>query len=474
MDSTSIPGGGSARAPGDPAPADAEGWFEEGNAAFRQGDVSGAASAYGQALALRPSHADAWLNLGAAYRRLERIDDAADCARRVLELRPDDPGALTNLANVLNAQGRFEEAARCYRRSIELRPNDADAFYNLVNQQPLNDGSPESEAAFALLSRQVEVLDRFTAREQGLLLFALGKALDARGETDRAFETLARANALHRSTFEFDITQSEKLAAAIVKRFDPALFARLEGAGAPSERPVFVVGMPRSGTTLVEQILSAHPGVHGAGEIGLLPTLVSRVRSPQGLGFPFWVPDLAGADLQRLAQAYLGGLDRQWPGDARITDKTIGNFELLGLIHLSLPNARIIHCRRDPRDVCVSCFSTRFSAGHSYAYDLGELGRYWRHYDRLMSHWRRTLPPGRIFEVDYEALVEDLDGWARRLIAHLGLPWDDACLRFYESRREVRTASFAQVRQPIYKGSVGRWRRYAKHLGPLLEALGES
>ncbi len=205
-----------------------------------------------------------------------------------------------------------------------------------------------------------------------------------------------------------------------------------------------------------------------------MPTLVARVRSPQGLGFPFWTTDVSDADLQRLTQAYLEALEPRGAGKARITDKTIGNFELLGLIHLCLPNARIIHCRRDPRDTCVSCFSTRFSGGHPYAYDLRELGRYWRLYDGLMAHWRAVLPPGRIFEVDYEALVEDLEGWAKRLIAHLGLPWDDACLRFHDSKREVRTASFAQVRQPIYTGSVGRWRRFGPHLGPLIEALGET
>ena len=461
----------SAGGPGEPSPAEAARWFETGNAAFRTGRFIEAASAYEQAVGLSPSHADAWLNLGAAYRRLERTEDASACSRRVLALRPHDPKALNNLANSLSAQGRFEEAAGYYRRAIEIRPDDAEAYYNLVNQQPLNDGSAESEAMFAQLSRHAEALDGFTIREQSALLFALGKALDARGQSDKAFETLARANALHRSTLRFDIAASERLAAAIMERFDPALFERLRGVGSPSEKPIFIVGMPRSGTTLVEQILSAHPDVHGAGEIGLFPSLVSPMRGPGGRAFPYWTAGLSAADLQRLAQAYLGALEPLGQGKARITDKTIANLELLGLIHLCLPNARIIHCRRDPRDVCLSCFSTRFSGGHDYAYDLTELGRYWRLYDRLMAHWGAVAPPGRLFEVGYEALVEDLEGWARRLIAHLGLPWDDACLRFYESRREVRTASFAQVRRPIYSDSVGRWRRFASHLGPLLEVL---
>lgn len=455
------------------AHAEADRWFEAGNAAFRQGDIVGAAEAYQRAVALSPSHADAWLNLGAAFRRLERIEEAGACARRVMELRPDDPRALNNLANALSAQGRFEEAAGCYRQALELRPRDAEAYYNLVNLRPLDDGSSESEADFARLSQLSEDLGRFTAPEQGALLFALAKALDARGRTDEAFDAFNRANALHRSTLHFDVASSERLAAAIAQRFDPPLFARLKGAGSASERPVFVVGMPRSGTTLVEQILSAHPEVHGAGELSLLPGLVSRMRSPGGEGYPALATELSGADLQSLARDYLDALGRLGAPQQRVVDKAVGNFQLLGLIHLSLPHARIIHCRRDPRDVCVSCFTTRFSGGHPYAYDLGELGRYWRTYDRLMAHWRSVLPPGRIFEVQYEDLVEDPEGWARQLVAHLGLAWDDACLKSHDSRREVGTASFAQVRRPIYKDSIGRWRRFEGRLGPLFEALGE-
>ena len=445
--------------------------FEDGNAAFRRGDILRAAEDYRAAVGLSPTFADAWLNLGAAYRRLERLDDAADCARKALDLRPDDARALNNLANALNAQGRLDEAARCYRRALQIRPDDAETFYNLVNQQPLNDGSQDSDALFDSLTRRSNDLDRFTSREQSAFLFAFGKALEARGEDDAAFQAFARANALHRSALRFDIAAAERLEEAIARRFDPALFERLSGAGSPNPGPIFVVGMPRSGTTLVEQIISAHPQVHGAGEIGVFGALASRMRSPEGLGFPHGAGSLSASDLRRLAADYLDALTRLGPGAARITDKTVGNFELLGLIHLCLPEARIIHCRRDPRDVCVSCFTTRFSAGHDYAYDLGDLGRYSRLYDRLMAHWIRVLPPGRIFDVRYEDIVEDLKGGTRQLLEHLGLPWDEACLRFYDSGRSVGSASFAQVRRPIYSNSVGRWRRYEAHLGALLDAL---
>ena len=459
------------RPSGGPETADADHWFAAGNAAFRQGDIATAATAYRRAVDLSPAHADAWVNLGAAYRRLERIEEAAACARTALQLRPDDTRALNNLANALDAQGRFAEAAGCYRRAIELRPDDAAAYYNLVNQQPLNDGSPQSQAVFEQLVRQSRRMDRFSLPEQSALLFALGKALDARGEVDAAFESFSRANTLHRSTIRFDIAAAERQAAAIAQQFGPPLLARLARAGSASQRPIFVVGMPRSGTTLVEQIISAHPDVHGAGEIGVLPTLASRTRTSAGRGFPHWAAELSATDLERLSEGYLGALEPLGGGKPRVTDKTIGNFELIGLIHLLFPNASIIHCRRDIRDVCVSCFTTRFSGGHPYAYDLQELGRYSRLYDGLMGRWRAVLPAERMFAIDYEALVEDLDGWARRLIAHLGLQWNDACLRFYESAREVRTASFAQVRRPIHQHSVGRWRRFERHLGPLLETL---
>ena len=260
------------------------------------------------------------------------------------------------------------------------------------------------------------------------------------------------------------------MAAEIAQVFDAALFERLAGAGLASERPIFIVGMARSGTTLVEQILSAHPAVDGAGETATLPKLVEQV---DGAAYPAWARTMTAADAWRLGQSYLDALPAGAPGETRVTDKTLSNFEHLGLIQLCLPNAAIIHCRRDPRDVGLSCFANRFSQGQDHTYDLAELGRYWRAYDRLMAHWRAVLPPGRMLEVPYEAVVEDVEGWARRLVAHCGLAWDDACLRFHESGRAVRTGSFAQVRRPIYTGSVGRWRRFAGHLDSLLEALGE-
>jgi hypothetical protein len=231
--------------------------------------------------------------------------------------------------------------------------------------------------------------------------------------------------------------------------------------------PIFVLGMPRSGTTLVEQILASHPQVHGAGELRALQRLVD------GLGdYPAAATRLAPAELARLGESYLAQIRPLAGGRAHLVDKMPANFLHAGLIHLMLPGARIVHCRRDPVDTCLSCYTKLFSGEQMFAYDLRELGLFHRAYQTLMAHWRAVLPPDRFIEVDYEAVVENLEGEARRLVAFLGLPWDEACLGFHKTERPVRTASVNQVRQPIYRTSAGRWKAHAAHLEPLLSALG--
>jgi len=257
----------------------------------------------------------------------------------------------------------------------------------------------------------------------------------------------------------------------VAETFTPELYARLQGAGAPSELPVFIVGMPRSGTTLIEQIVSSHPQVTGAGELSALRLVV------EGSGvFPERLEALAegeAADLLRqLGQAYLARVAPLAQGRARLVDKMPGNFLYAGMIPLILPGARIIHTRRDAVDTCLSCYTKLFGGEQSFAYDQAELGAFYRHYERLMAHWREILPSERFIEVDYESVVDNLEDEARRLTDFLGLSWDDACLNFHDNRRVVRTASVNQVRQPIYKTSKGRWQAYADYLGPLLAALG--
>jgi hypothetical protein len=246
----------------------------------------------------------------------------------------------------------------------------------------------------------------------------------------------------------------------------------LRGGGDSSRLPIFVLGMPRSGTTLTEQIIASHPQVHGAGE---LPYLMEIARRDIGSGsvFPNNLHSLDRMKLTAMAAEYVTRLQRRAPGMRHITDKMPSNFYAVGLIHLMLPNARIIHVKRNPVDTCLSCFTQPFSSEQNYTFDLAELGRYYVDYFRLMQHWREVLPTGAFLDVQYEDIVADKEVQARRIIEYCGLEWNDACLDFHKNKRAVQTASAVQVRQPIYQSSVERWRKYERFLGPLLDALGD-
>ena len=251
------------------------------------------------------------------------------------------------------------------------------------------------------------------------------------------------------------------------------LVARFDGAGYNSDLPIFILGMPRSGTTLVEQILASHPSIHGAGELkdlsGIAFGLPHRLGSSQP--FPECVAEVDAGRWRELGEAYVQGIRKHAAGMERITDKMPSNYHFVGLIHLMLPSAQIIHCVRDPVDTCLSCYKTLFVKTQEFSYDLTELGRHYRQYDRLMQHWKTVLP-GRMLDVRYEDVVSDLEGVARRLVEFCGLEWNEACLEFYKTERPVRTASAVQVRRPIYQTSIEYWRRYERHLGPLFQALG--
>jgi Sulfotransferase family len=296
--------------------------------------------------------------------------------------------------------------------------------------------------------------DDLSADQALYIHFALAKALDDLKNYGRAFEHLRQGNALKRERIHYDEAGALQLFERISTTFDRALFDRFQGQGDPSSVPVFVLGMPRSGSTLIQQILASHPQIHAAGELTILE------RSPMDV-----------TAFRQLGQSYLSQLPKVPDEKIRIVDKLPGNFLRIGLIHLMFPNARIIHSMRDPMDTCLSCYSKLFNVGLPFTYDLAELGRYYRAYSELMAHWRSVLPPGAMLEVSYEDVVDDLEGQARRLIDYCGLPWDRRCIDFHRSGHPVRTASAVQVRQPLFRGSVHRWRHYEAGLAPLLNEL---
>lgn len=305
------------------------------------------------------------------------------------------------------------------------------------------------------------------------MYFALGKAYADIGLNDRSFDNLLAGNRLKRQRLGYDERGTLAMFDRIRAVFGADLAASLSGGGYPSAVPVFVIGMPRSGTTLVEQILAAHPEIFGAGEIQNLGRTVEAVLRQQNgvVGYPEALAGASSAQIREIGEAYVRQLEAIAPAARRVVNKLPANFFFVGLITAALPEARILHVRRDPIETCFSCFSRLFTNGQAHSYDLAELGRYYRAYAKLMEHWRTILQPGAMLEIDYEDLVEDFESQARRMIAHCGLDWSDACLEFHRAERVVSTASANQVRQRIYRSSLKRAHRHLDRLGPLIEAL---
>lgn len=467
----------------------------------RAGDLKGAEALCREALAARPDDPRAWGLLARALVDQGRADDGVAALRRQVALSPGDAGAHANLGRVLGDLERAPEAEAAYDRALALAPDLRPA---LVGKAAARSRQGDHEAAFKLLapllaagvhdlraactfSQAARSLKRAEAglpylervlAEPGLspqqragVDYERGHVLDALGRYADAFAAIARANAAFVPPPGPDpyVEVMERVTAY----FDADRLAGLPRATVASDLPVYIVGMPRSGTSLVEQILASHPRVHGAGELGLIPAIATRLNAeaPDGRGYPERLGSLDPARLDGLARELLDHLRAMAPGKARVTDKMPHNFIHLGLLAMLVPGARVIHCLRDPVDTCLSCFFQDFNDPHPYAADLARLGRHYRAYRDLMDHWAR-LAPLPMLTVRYEDLVADPEAGSREMVAFCGLEWDPRCLEFHRSRRPVPTASRFQVQRPVYGTSVARWRRYAPHLGPLLDALG--
>jgi tetratricopeptide (TPR) repeat protein len=412
------------------------------------------------AIKLDPKYAEAYNILAGILKDDGQLTEAEALCENALKLAPDFPAALCTRGSMLQDRGRLIEAENAFKRALELKPGYPEALYSLSLLKRCQFGDP-------IFSVTDESLKRLPETKRPYIHFGRAKALEDLGDYKQSFGDLLAGNKLKRKFVSYDQDSIRSRFAAIASIFNPTTMNRFRDVGDRSSVPIFILGMPRSGSTMIEQILCSHRQVQGAGELRLL----SIVASDRG-DFPCSFPSLDADRIRCMAADYLDGLPPLQPGRSRITDKMPGNFEYVGLIHLMFPNARIIHSVRDPMDTCFSCFSKLFASGAAYSYELRELGRFYRMYQQLMTHWRSVLPAGVMVDASYEALVDDLPAEARRLVAHCGLDWDDQCLAFHENDRAVSTASNVQVREPLYRSSINRWRRYEAHLQPLLEELG--
>ncbi|MFM0726259.1 sulfotransferase [Paraburkholderia strydomiana] len=453
---------------------------------------------YRDALMRNPSNADLHHGLGWTLEQMHRLEQAVDAYREAVRLNPGADGSNNNMGNCLQALGRFDEAHDAYRRAIDGAPRVPLYYRNFVQTSRLAADDP----VFASLEQLAGDAASLSPPDQAELHFAYGEALSGVGRHDASFDHILKANALHRASVRFNEAETLGLFAQLPQMQSADVFAAARGLGDPSAAPIFIVGMPRSGSTLIEQILASHPQVVGAGErtefgAALMQCLRRNADDPlridiaalHGVGarqlrtlgadylelmrraLPECQSDRQNAARDRMHDSVDNDAQRTAPHPLRFTDKYPFNFINVGLIHLALPNARFIHSRRSPLQTCLSIFSRLFQ-DVPFGYDLAELGRYYRAYDALMAHWRSALPEGVMIEVRYERLVDDFEATVRRMLVHCGLDWDDRCLAFHQTTRQVTTASSAQVRRPLYRTSLRRWQPRRALLEPLFEGLG--
>jgi tetratricopeptide (TPR) repeat protein len=444
-----------------------------GFALKKQGNLAEAIAAFEQAVRLRPDHAEYTGNLAVTFHENGELDQAVAAYRETLRLEPNNARASNNLGAILKEQGLVDDATAQFLSSLRIDPDHALAFYNLC--ELAIEGTYEFPPSELDRIKAFMESERCSAADRSLCCFGLAMLFNQQGSHDEAFRYYTQANDLRKQLNReqnnvFDARGHDALVDRIIAAHDQAYFARIQGWGLETEQPVFIVGMPRSGSTLVEQILASHPQVFGAGEINEIPRLVSQLTSETGgeLYAGAFVPDAHVA--RKLAADCLQRVTAHAANHARVTLKTLENYLHLGLIATLFPRARIIHCRRDPLDACLSCYFQNFY-NVVFSWSLEDIGACYRAYEKLMAHWSSVLPL-RCHEICYEELVHDQEAVTRKLLAFCGLDWNESCLAFFNTRRVVRTASLLQVRKPISAKMIGRWKHYRAHLEPLFRALG--
>lgn len=484
-------------------PKYAEAHCNVGNAFLALENFEKAELAFKNAMGLMPDYGEAYEGLAKCLQEQRRLDEAEDAAKKAIALKPR-PAAHALLGNIYSEQsypekaseeyekalqlnsdfvgawlgkghllmelGKMAEAERCFLRALELDPDNITPRLSLTQVRK----TKAEDDNFAALQEAAKTTESMPATKAISLHFALGKAFEDTKQFDQAFPHFLEGSRLKRERIDYSAENNALIAENIRRMFSKERIEALRGAGSASAMPIFVLGMPRSGTTLTETIIASHPDVYGAGELPDLLQLIGQPRGQADLGYPLNVETLTSDDLRRLGNQYVDQLRKRSPNAKHITDKMPANYLGLGMIHLMLPKAKIIHVRRNPIDTCVSAFTKLFNKSQHQTYDLKELGRYYRDYASIMAHWREVLPADSFYELQYEQLVTNQENESRKLIAYCGLEWNESCLDPHKTERNVKTASVTQVRQPVYTSSVERWRVYERFLGPLLEELKDS
>ena len=445
-------------------------WRGLGQVFMALGRLKEAEAAARRLIRTEPENPQSWITIGAVSTRLMRQEEALEAYEQAARLKPEEVRLRISIGHIHKTLGRRCESEAAYKAALAMDPGIAEAYWSLADLKNYSFGDAEIAAMQQLLTN-----DNIRGSNAAQLYFALGKAFEQRQQYADAFAYYARGNALRRLDAPFDIEHFERRTARIRAFFDTAFFVKRAGSGDPSAAPIFIVGLPRSGSTLVEQILASHSRVEGTME---LPNIINIAHQFDDMvasrdGYPETVATAPLGLLTALGSRYIEETAPLRTGREHFTDKLPNNFSHVGLIDAILPHATIIDARRHPMDSCFSTFKQHFAEGQTFSYDLEDLGRYYRCYLSLMDHWDAVLP-GKVLHFQYEDLVRDPEANIRRLLEHCRLPFEPACLSFHETRRSVRTASAEQVRQALYTSGVGHWRHFESQLEPLRLALGAS
>jgi tetratricopeptide (TPR) repeat protein len=443
----------------------AQAWNNQGDILLSQAKYTEALDSYKRAVELSPKYSAAMINMARVQRDINAPDDAIETLRKVLTLEPRNPQALHVMGVLHEQMGDRESAAECFSNAISVAPEMTVAHYYLAQIKGRKSTDEELAAMQSLWNE-----DNLTPHNRMYLAFGLSRVSEQRRQFDRAYQYLAEGNRIKAQARPYDDVETAEYMDAIASEAEVAVKRVGKRTGSHESRPVFVLGMPRSGTSLTEQILASHSEIAGAGELSYAYDAVHRIRKMTGAAFPANMQLLSADQFDQLGQYYLSRHSDDNLASRYVIDKTPLNFQYIGLLGLALPGARFIHCHREPIANCYAIHRMPFDEKQTYAHDLAALGKYYTRYWRLMQHWK-ALFPERILDVSYEDTVSDIETQSRRMLAFLGLDFEEAVLEFYQTQRLVKTPSASQVREPIYRDSIAAWKTYEKYLGPLIQNL---